>query len=48
VDEIRLTVAETNAVGQRLFAAHGFSVLDDHHGHYDGGQRAIRMSRRLR
>jgi ribosomal protein S18 acetylase RimI-like enzyme len=47
VIEIRLTVAETNAVAQRFFAASGFAVLDEQHGHYDGGQRAIRMGRGL-
>jgi hypothetical protein len=25
----------------------GFEVLDEHHGTYDGGQRAVRMVRRL-
>jgi ribosomal protein S18 acetylase RimI-like enzyme len=47
VPEIRLTVADTNQVGQRLFASSGFRVLDAHHGSYDGGQRAIRMTRAL-
>ena len=45
--EMRLTVADTNEVAQRLFTAFGFRVLDDQHGHYDGGQRAIRMTRSL-
>ena len=43
VPEMRLTVAETNVAGQRLFQNHGFQVLDQQHGSYDGGQRAIRM-----
>jgi ribosomal protein S18 acetylase RimI-like enzyme len=47
VPEMRLTVAETNAVAMRLFRGFGFEVLDPHHGAYDGGQRAIRMWRRL-
>lgn len=47
VPEIRLTVADTNLGGQALFTRAGFVVLDEDHGHYDGGQRAIRMSRRL-
>lgn len=47
VPEIRLTVADTNAPARRLFESVGFDVLDDHHGAYDGGQRAIRMRRRL-
>ena len=47
ISEIRLTVADSNQVGQRFFASFGFRVLDEQHGHYDGGQRAIRMGRRL-
>jgi len=47
VREIRLTVADTNVGAQRLFRAHGFDVLDAHHGAYDGGQRAIRMRRSI-
>jgi ribosomal protein S18 acetylase RimI-like enzyme len=47
IDEIRLTVADSNPVGQRFFASFVFRVLDEHHGHSDGGQRAIRMMRRL-
>jgi ribosomal protein S18 acetylase RimI-like enzyme len=47
VSEIRLTVADSNQVGQRFFASYGFRVLDENHGHYDGGQRAIRMARPL-
>lgn len=45
VPEIRLTVADTNLPGRSLFASSGFRVLDASHGHYDGGQRAIRMVR---
>lgn len=47
VREIRLTVAENNTVGQRLYTRTGFSVVDEDHGSYDGGQRAIRMARYL-
>jgi ribosomal protein S18 acetylase RimI-like enzyme len=47
IREVRLTVAETNPIGRRLFAAEGFAVLDEDHGLYDGGQRAIRMRRPL-
>ena len=47
IDEIRLTVADSNQVGQRFFTSFGFRVLDENHGHYDGGQRAIRMTRPL-
>jgi ribosomal protein S18 acetylase RimI-like enzyme len=43
VRELRLTVADTNAPARALFTRHGFLVLDEHHGAYDGGQRAIRM-----
>ena len=45
--DLRLTVSETNPVAQRLFSSEGFEILDPHHGTYDRGQRAIRMSRRL-
>jgi ribosomal protein S18 acetylase RimI-like enzyme len=47
VAEMRLTVADTNLGAQRLFARHGFEVIDAHHGAYDGGQRAIRMRRKI-
>ena len=47
IREIRLTVADSNQIGQRFFASFGFQVLDENHGHYDGGQRAIRMARPL-
>ena len=47
VTEIRLTVADTNRAGRKLFASSGFTVLDADHGLYDGGQRAIRMRRSL-
>lgn len=47
VPELRLTVAEDNLAAQSLFRRMGFEVLDEHHGTYDGGQRAIRMRRRL-
>lgn len=48
VSEIRLTVADTNAPARALFSRNGFKILDEHHGAYDGGQRAIRMRRPLR
>ena len=47
VREIRLTVAENNMIGRRLYLANGFTVIDEQHGAYDGGQRAIRMARWL-
>lgn len=46
--EMRLTVAEDNPVAQRLFSSFGFEVLDENHGSYDRGQRAIRMGLSLR
>jgi|RhiMethySRZTD1v2_1073278.scaffolds.fasta_scaffold199388_2 ribosomal protein S18 acetylase RimI-like enzyme len=47
VREIRLTVAETNRPALALFKNSGFEILDPHHGAYDGGQRALRMRRRI-
>lgn len=47
VPEIRLTVADSNEAGWQLFTNSGFRVLDANHGSYDGGQRAIRMTRSL-
>jgi ribosomal protein S18 acetylase RimI-like enzyme len=47
VPELRLTVAHTNVAAQKLFTRCQFEVLDAHHGSYDGGQRAIRMRRKL-
>jgi ribosomal protein S18 acetylase RimI-like enzyme len=44
VSELRLTVAETNDAGRGLFTASGFRDLDEDHGAYEGGQRAIRMA----
>ncbi|MCB9563052.1 MAG: GNAT family N-acetyltransferase [Kofleriaceae bacterium] len=45
--DVRLTVADTNLVGQRWYAKSGFHVVDGDHGHYANGQRAIRMARPL-
>jgi ribosomal protein S18 acetylase RimI-like enzyme len=45
IAEMRLTVASTNRSGLALFEKHEFTVLDAFHGSYDGGQRAIRMTR---
>jgi ribosomal protein S18 acetylase RimI-like enzyme len=47
IHELRLTVAEDNLVGQRMYDRSGFRVVDVATGHYAGGQRAIRMVRRL-
>lgn len=44
VSEMRLTVAADNDVGQHLYRTNGFRILDEDHGSYDGGQRAIRMA----
>lgn len=46
VRELRLTVAGSNAAALRLFEAAGFREAG-HHGHYDGGQQALRMWRPL-
>ena len=43
VSALRLTVAETNASGRRLFEAAGFRYVPGHEGHYPRGQRALRM-----
>jgi ribosomal-protein-alanine N-acetyltransferase len=45
--ELRLSVAQDNAAARRLFESEGFSLLEDGHGTYDGGQAALRMSRPL-
>jgi ribosomal protein S18 acetylase RimI-like enzyme len=47
IDELRLTVADTNARARHLFDTTGFEILDARHGHYAGGQVAIRMRHRL-
>lgn len=46
IREIHLSVAETNARGQRLFSRHGFRYSRDE-GLYPAGQRALHMSRPL-
>lgn len=48
VPEIRLTVADTNLGARALFERAGFRILTEDYGNYDGGQRALRMSRALR
>jgi ribosomal protein S18 acetylase RimI-like enzyme len=47
VPELRLTVADTNSGARKLFESFEFEVLDENHGSYDGGQRAIRMRHKL-
>jgi ribosomal protein S18 acetylase RimI-like enzyme len=47
VDEVELSVADTNPGAQRFFARHGFTVADADEGRYPAGQVAIRMARPL-
>jgi ribosomal protein S18 acetylase RimI-like enzyme len=46
IASLRLTVAETNTGAQRLYARHGFRVIDGS-ATYDRGQKALRMARPL-
>ncbi len=45
IEEVRLTVADTNVHGQNLFKKYGFRFTGESEGLYDGGQRALRMVR---
>jgi ribosomal protein S18 acetylase RimI-like enzyme len=47
IHELRLTVAEDNQIGQRMYDRAGFRVVDAATGTYTRGQRAIRMVRPL-
>jgi len=47
IPDLRLTVADTNVIGQRWYERSGFRVVDGEHGTYANGQRAIRMARPL-
>jgi ribosomal protein S18 acetylase RimI-like enzyme len=47
VNEVELSVADTNPGALRFFARHGFVVADADEGRYPAGQVAIRMSRPL-
>jgi len=47
LEEVRLTVADTNEAARRLFESFGFRAMDGDHGHYDKGQRALRLRLRL-
>jgi ribosomal-protein-alanine N-acetyltransferase len=44
--EVRLTVADTNQRAQAVFRAAGFELRGEL-GHYDGGQRSLKMVRPL-
>jgi ribosomal protein S18 acetylase RimI-like enzyme len=46
IQALRLTVSETNAGAQRMYARAGFRVVDGS-ATYDRGQRALRMARPL-
>jgi ribosomal protein S18 acetylase RimI-like enzyme len=46
ISSLRLTVAETNTGAQRLYARHGFRIVDGS-ATYDRGQKALRMARPL-
>ena len=46
ISSLRLTVAESNTGAQRLYARHGFRIIDGS-ATYDRGQRALRMARPL-
>jgi ribosomal protein S18 acetylase RimI-like enzyme len=45
VRALRLSVADTNARAQVLFASFGFCRLKGDFGRYDGGQHLLRMER---
>jgi ribosomal protein S18 acetylase RimI-like enzyme len=47
VNEMELSVADTNSGAQRFFTRHGFRVIDATEGRYPAGQVAIRMARLL-
>ena len=46
ISSLRLTVAESNTGAQRLYARHGFRIIDGS-ASYDRGQKALRMARPL-
>jgi ribosomal protein S18 acetylase RimI-like enzyme len=47
ITSLRLTVAESNTGAQRLYARHGFRIVDGS-ATYDRGQKALRMARSLK
>jgi ribosomal protein S18 acetylase RimI-like enzyme len=47
LSDLRLTVAETNLGARRLFERFGFALVEGNHGHYDKGQRALRLRLKL-
>jgi ribosomal protein S18 acetylase RimI-like enzyme len=48
VDEVELSVADTNPGAMRFFTRYGFVVADADEGRYPAGQVAIRMARQLK
>lgn len=47
LEEIRLTVADDNDRARHLFGSFGFEAIEGDHGHYERGQRALRLRLRL-
>lgn len=47
VQELRLSVADSNFRARKLFESAGFRFVTGDHGYYDGGQLALHMTRTL-
>jgi ribosomal protein S18 acetylase RimI-like enzyme len=47
VREVQLVCAESNLLALDFFRQFGFQVVDPHHGTYAGGQKALRLGRKL-
>ena len=47
VQEVGLTVADTNSVARKLFGSRGFRLVEGLESDYPGGQAALRMVRRV-
>lgn len=47
LEEVRLTVADTNSRARHLFATFGFEEVAGDHGTYEKGQKALRLRLRL-